>query len=230
MYDFYLGKMLLPLAPGKMDIKIKNQNKTLNLINEGEVNMLKKAGLTEISFDLLLPNRPYPFAQYKDGFKAAGSYLEELEKLKTSQKPFKFKVIRKFPDGKLLFPTNMKVSLEDYTITEDAKDGFDVVVSVKLKQYRDFGTKSVKIKVIKAKKAKAKPKVTKVKKARQTINAPKPKKNFVYVVRSGDCLWKIAKRYYGNGGAWPKIFNANRSKISNPNLIYPGQRFVIPGV
>lgn len=34
MYDFYLGDMHLPVAPGKMDIKIKNQNKTLNLINK----------------------------------------------------------------------------------------------------------------------------------------------------------------------------------------------------
>ena len=222
MYDFYLGTMHLPVAPGKMDIKIKNQNKTLNLINEGEVNMLKKVGLTEISFDLLLPNKPYPFAEYQDGFRPAGSYLEELEKLKTSQKPFKFKVIRKFPDGRLIFPTNMKVSLEEYTIVEDAKEAFDVIVSVKLKQYRDYGPKSVKVK-------KTKSKVSGVKKSRQTTNSPKPKKAMTYKVKKGDCLWKIAKKYYGQGGNWQKIFAANKGKISNPNLIYPGQEFVIPG-
>jgi len=49
-----------------------------------------------------------------------------------------------------------------------------------------------------------------------------------YVVKKGDCLWNIAKRYYGSGPLWPRIFDANRSKIKNPNLIYPGQRFVIP--
>ena len=224
MYDFYLGTMLLPVAPGKMDIKIKNQNKTLNLINEGEVNMLKKAGLTEISFDLLLPNKLYPFAEYQDGYKPAKSYLEELEKLKTSQKPFKFKVIRKFPDGRLLFPTNMKVSLEEYTIVEDAKEAFDVIASVKLKQYRDYGPKSVKVK-----KSKSSVSTTVYRRKRQTTNSPKPKKVMTYKVKRGDCLWKIAKRYYGDGGAWPKIFNANRNIISNPNLIYPGQEFVIPG-
>jgi LysM repeat protein len=49
-----------------------------------------------------------------------------------------------------------------------------------------------------------------------------------YVVKKGDCLWNIAKRYYGSGPLWPRIFDANRKLIKNPNLIYPGQRFVIP--
>jgi nucleoid-associated protein YgaU len=49
-----------------------------------------------------------------------------------------------------------------------------------------------------------------------------------YVVVRGDCLWNIAKRYYGSGPLWPRIFDANRTIIKNPNLIFPGQRFVIP--
>lgn len=56
--------------------------------------------------------------------------------------------------------------------------------------------------------------------------APPPR---TYTVVSGDCLWTIAQRFYGNGAAWPKIYDANRSKITkSPNLIYPGQVFVIP--
>lgn len=49
-----------------------------------------------------------------------------------------------------------------------------------------------------------------------------------YVVKRGDCLWKIAKKYYGNGALYTKIYNANRDKIKNPNLIYTGQKFIIP--
>lgn len=55
--------------------------------------------------------------------------------------------------------------------------------------------------------------------------APTPR---VYVVVRGDCLWRIAQRFYGQGVLWPRIFDANRTQIKNPNLIYPGQRFVIP--
>ena len=43
--------MQLPVPPAKMTVKIKGKNKTVDLINEGEANLIKDAGLTEISFD-----------------------------------------------------------------------------------------------------------------------------------------------------------------------------------
>lgn len=49
-----------------------------------------------------------------------------------------------------------------------------------------------------------------------------------YTVKKGDCLWNIAKMFYGNGASWGKIYDANTGQIANPNLIYPGQVFVIP--
>ena len=49
-----------------------------------------------------------------------------------------------------------------------------------------------------------------------------------YTVRAGDTLSTIAERYYHNPGDWRWIYNANRSKISNPNSIYVGERLTIP--
>lgn len=50
-----------------------------------------------------------------------------------------------------------------------------------------------------------------------------------YTVRKGDNLWTLAKRFYGNGADYSKIYEANRDVIgNNPNLIYPGQTFTIP--
>jgi nucleoid-associated protein YgaU len=49
-----------------------------------------------------------------------------------------------------------------------------------------------------------------------------------YVVRSGDSLWAIAERLYGNGALWPAIYHANARIIANPDLIYPDQQFSIP--
>ncbi len=50
----------------------------------------------------------------------------------------------------------------------------------------------------------------------------------IYEVVSGDSLSKIAKREYGNANAWPKIFEANKDILKDPNKIYPGQKLKIP--
>ncbi|NIM03956.1 LysM peptidoglycan-binding domain-containing protein [bacterium] len=56
----------------------------------------------------------------------------------------------------------------------------------------------------------------------------------IYVVgtweRDRDCLWNIAKknRFYGDPWKWKRIYRANTDKIKDPDLIYPGQRLVIP--
>ena len=48
-------------------------------------------------------------------------------------------------------------------------------------------------------------------------------------VVSGDCLWNIAKKFYGNGSKYSLIYNANKSVIGgNPNSIRPGQVLTIP--
>ena len=49
-----------------------------------------------------------------------------------------------------------------------------------------------------------------------------------YTVQSGDSLSKIAKRVYGDANKWHTIFDANRDKITNPDLIHPGQVLTLP--
>jgi len=49
-----------------------------------------------------------------------------------------------------------------------------------------------------------------------------------YTVQSGDTLGAIAKRFYGNAGKYPVIFEANRPMLEDPNKIYPGQVLRIP--
>lgn len=145
MYDFYLDGVLLPVAPEKMKMSIANQNSTYVLIDQGEINLLKRAGLTEIEFECLLPQEKYPFAVYVGGFKPAHYYLAHFEQLKTSRKPFQFIISRAMPSGRVLFSNNIKVSLEDYTVSESADNGFDLNVKIRLKQYRDYGTQTVQL-------------------------------------------------------------------------------------
>lgn len=218
-YHFYLGNTLLPVAPEKFALKINNANQTYTLINEGEINVLKTPGLTDVEFDARIPNVKYDFATYKNGFQQADYFLDRLEALKVQKKAFQLIVTRVFPDGSMLFGTNLKVSMEEYSIQENVTEGFDLIVSIKLKQYRDYGTKTCKISF-----ASSKPKAA-VTPARSADTAPAAKS---YTVVKGDCLWNIAKKFYGNGSKYTTIYNANQGKIKNPNLIYPGQVLTIP--
>lgn len=218
MYLFYLDDLLLPVTPSKITTNINNQNNTMTLINGYEINLLKNAKLTTIEFEALLPNNEYPFATYDSGFFNAKTVLDKLQMLKTDKKPFQFIVTRDLV-GNSLYATDIKVSLEDYRLTEDAKSqGVDMVANIKLKQYIDFGTNSVTIENNTAT----------VSTIRETTTAPTPSVGETYTVQSGDCLWSIANKYYGSGSSYTKIYEANSDIISSPNLIYPGQVLTIP--
>jgi len=52
--------------------------------------------------------------------------------------------------------------------------------------------------------------------------------NQFLVVQSGDSLWRIARRTLGQGPMFTEIYQANRSDITDPNLIYPGQVVTLP--
>jgi len=65
----------------------------------------------------------------------------------------------------------------------------------------------------------------------------KPKKLYpvkkigkLYEVKKGESLWRISghKDVYNDPSKWKKIYEANKNKIANPNVVYPGQRLVIP--
>lgn len=219
MYSFFFNDIALPITPQKLTVKIKGNNKTLTLVNESEINFLRSPGLTEISFDATLPMLgQYSFA---GSYKQPDYYLDMFEKLMIEKTPFRFILSRVAPSGKLLYDTNMKVSLESYTITEDAAKGPDITVQITLKQYIEYSAKTVKL----IKSPEAEKPVISEETQRETSNAPKAQ---TYTVKSGDCLWSIAKKYYGNGASYTKIYNANRDKIKNPNLIYVGQVLTIP--
>lgn len=182
---------------------------------------MKEATLTDVSFDLILPQAAYPFTN--GGAQSAQTYLNLFERLKKSKEPFQWILNRSRPSGAALFYSNLTVGMEDYQITDDVKEGMDIGVSVKLRQYRAFGTKTVKLSPPTAPSQPATATVEPPR--RETSNAPK---NSSYTVKSGDCLWNIAKKQLGDGSRWKEIYELNKDKIKNPNLIYPDQSLTLP--
>jgi len=52
----------------------------------------------------------------------------------------------------------------------------------------------------------------------------------VRTVQPGNSLWRIARERYGRGILYVQVFEANRDRIRNPHLIYPGQVFLLPEI
>ena len=139
MYRLIIDGQYVPIPPEKISIKVDGDNKTMTLINLGEVNILRNPKLTEISFDLLLPNQYYPFAFYSDGkYKGADEYIKKYKELLSSKKAFKLEIYRYAPNDKKIFNTILTVSLERLTITDSVSDGFDSRVSLEFEEYRKY--------------------------------------------------------------------------------------------
>lgn len=228
----YFNKTLFPVVPEKITMKIKGKNETVTLINSGEVNILKSPGLTEVSFDLLLPSVKYPFAVYKNNkFQKPEYYLKKLEAFKLKKKSFQLIITRRTAGNKIRFNTNLTVALEDYEIKEEAKQCDDITVSIKLKQYIPY-----QIKTVKKLKSKTGTKTSKKKKRASSKNSGNKK----YIVKKGDCLWNIAKRFYDDSTKYTLIYIKNKSVIENTakkhglksssggHWIYPGTEITIP--
>ena len=209
-YKMYLAGALMPITPSKVTVKINNQNKTMTLINGEEINILNDdATINDLGGN--------------GGAQSASYYISLFERLKNSKEPFQWILNRQRPAGGMFFYTNLTVGMENYELVDDAGAGFDVKVKVSLKQYRAYGTKTVKLK----------PAPTPAEKPKATVQpaprpAPSAPKKSTYTVKSGDCLWNIAKKYLGDGSRYNEIYNLNKDKIKNPNLIYPNQVLTLP--
>lgn len=243
-YYMYMDKILFPITPGEINTKINGKNETITLINEGEVNLIKSPGLTDIDIPkLILPAlQEYPFANHqnenggKTNFNNARYYLDKLEKWKKSRKPIQFKLIRSTPDNsRILWDSTMDVTIEDYKETENAEEyGFDVCVELNMKQYRYFGAE----KLVPKKKSKKKKKASKTKVIKKKSRAKKKSPAKSYTVKKGDTLRGIAKKQLNSIGKWKDIYTLNkktiqsvakkRGKPGNGHWIFPGTKLKLP--
>lgn len=199
-------KFMLPVNPESFAFTEKHNNTSVNVNSIGEVNLLGKRDLKTGTISSHFPKRDRNYAN-NSGRQAPYTYINKLLSWKSSGKPIQLIIT-----GTKI---NFQVTIETLKYGEQDGTG-DVYYDLTLKEYRAVEIKKTKLKK-KTTKKKSKPKRPAAKKKTKT-----------YTVKSGDCLWNIAKKFYGNGAQYTKIYNANKGKIKNPNLIYPGQVLTIP--
>lgn len=143
MYDIYIDDILLPITPSNINITAKNKNKSYDLVNGGEVNLLKDVGLVTITFSAELPAFNYNYARHKDGvYKPIRYYLEKIENLKITKQVFQL-IISRLDSNYNLFNSNYTVCLEDYKLSEDWENGEDLKVDFTFKEYKEVVKKTI---------------------------------------------------------------------------------------
>lgn len=191
-------KIQLPVKPSEYNISVAHRNTVVNVLRVGDVNLMGKTGLREISLSSFFPAKDYNFSNNSDR-KEPLAYVEMIEKWRKSTRP-----VRVIITGVL----NMEATIESFSYGE--KDATrDTYYTMALKEYKNLkgGTSKGSTRSTKA----------------STSSSGKS-----YTVKSGDSLWKIAKQMYGDGSQYMKIYNANKDKIKNPNVINVGMVLVIP--
>jgi nucleoid-associated protein YgaU len=211
--------MRLPVNPEEIEVSSTQANEKYEILKLGQIAVPSHMELKEYSFEIELPHECLHYVETPNLFKNAEEYLTILTEWRDELEPIRF--LAGMATGEYTLASNIintPVLIESLSVKEKAGEEQDKYVSIKLLEYREFGKQEVLLEVDK--------KTGKTKKAK--ADKSNPKSNGSYVVQRGDTLWAIAKKYYGDGSKYTKIFNANKDKIKNPSLIYAGQKLVMP--
>ena len=202
-------EIIIPVLPSKLKVTSAGDNDTDTVLGLGEVLILRQKRLRTVSWDRFCPAHSAPYAPG-----VITPPLELIRAIQTARDALQ--PVRLLITGTDL-DINVRMGIESFDYEERSGELGDLYYSIKLSEWKDYSPRRI---VLQEKKPTAKD----PSRAGQPNGMPK-----TYTVVKGDCLWYIAKRFYGKGGEWPKIYSANKAIIGgNPNLIYPGQVFTIP--
>jgi LysM repeat protein len=185
---------------------------TVNILQLGAVDFPNGVGLESIGWASFFPVRYDPSYCKFSNFSLPVEYRQKLTDWKTLKTSLQLII----PAARI----NKTVYLASFSSKVQGFEG-DIPYTVSFKELKTIRPIQLPITVV-PKPVPPKPAPTPA--ARPA--APAPPKPKTYTVKSGDCLSVIAKRL--GISSWNKIYDLNRDKIKNPNLIYPGQVLTIP--
>lgn len=209
-YNGEREKIQFPVLPETFEVSFGNTNKTVDISGLGEIVILQDRAAIEVSWDSFFPAAKFPGVQV-DSLTPPKTLLKTLCEWKNSDKPTH--IILTGTD------VNFFAAIQSIQPSEEGGDPDSIYYKIKLKEYREVKVRQVQVNI-----------TTKVatvsSQATRTDNRVQEK---TYAVKRGDCLWNIAKALLGSGSRYTEIYNLNKDKIKNPNLIYAGQVLRIPG-
>ena len=203
-------KMRFPVNPEKITVEYGSNCSSVEVAELGEILILTGRPALVFSWSCFFPAARFPGIKGKK-LTSPVKLAERIVTWKESKKPVHFTV----SSNKI----NLYCAINDFRYYEQGGDAGTYYYDISLKEYREIAARPVNVDI-------ANQKATIQQGEQRVDNTDSPK---TYTVVKGDCLWNIAKKFYGNGALYTKIYEANKSIIGgNPNLIYPGQVLIIP--
>lgn len=195
-------ELQLPVPPVSYEIKKGNINKTVNINDVGEINLIGKPRLATITLSTFFPNKEYSFCQYT-GFPKPYECVKLIENWRQSGKPIRLIITNT--------NINLPVAIEGFSYGERDGSG-DVYFSLELKEYKFLSISD---------QTSATTTVNTT-----TITRPVEKEQPTsYTVKTGDSLWLISKKLFGDGSKWTEL--ANKNDIKDPTKLIAGQKLVV---
>ena len=214
-FDYDNKTYRLPVNPETFEVSSTMSTETYDILGIGQIVIANGLEVREFSFETELPYKKYSYVETGKKFLNVDKYEAFFRKVRKKKVPVNFQY-----DNGVSQEISTKVFITEFNSTENAGEEGDKQYSFKLIEYVEYGPRLITNSKKTNKTTASKKKATTTK-----TNTKKPK---TYVVKKGDCLWNLAKRFYGSGSKYTKIYNANRSIIKNPALIYPGMKLKIP--
>lgn len=205
-------KYKLPVNPEEIKRSRELNIENYQVLGTGQVSVPSYYNLEEFSFEAEFPSQDYHYMN--SGSRADADYYEKMfRKAQKNMKPVRFIASNDITDD-----ISVMVLVKSVEAVEKAGEEGDKYLSIKLQEHKAPGKRYVAVQTAAA--------TVKQEDTAAETN-PAVTENKTHMVQSGDTLWGIAKKYYGNGSQYTKIVSANPD-IKNPNLIYPGQVLSIP--
>jgi len=195
---------IFPVNPEEITIRRDKQFETVNLLSMGEVEVSQQEKVREIAFSSFFPRQHdnrYCQCGGGDRHPDPQEAMNRLTALMNSKTPVQIIISDTV--------VNVLVTLSAHSSIFKGGEPGDVYFDVTFRTYREMKAKQ---------QGQASP--------ARTDSKPLPK---MYVVKSGDTLWAIAKQGLGDSGKWKSLYETNKTVIGpNADLIRPGQKLVMP--
>jgi len=216
-------KLQIPVLPEEIKVSYSSGNSSVSVVDFGDIIIKQGRKAAQYSFSSIFPL--YPFSGSTKKVSSSKTYVSQILKFIDDKSVVKLVLAR--ANNKFLGIT-VNVIVDKFEYSESGEDPGVIEYSITFKEYRSVTVNQIKTN---------NKKTTKSSNKKRTSTKPTAK---TYKVKSGDCLYNIAKKELGNSNRWKEIYNLNKTVIektakqhgykssSTGHWIFPGTILELP--